>query len=101
MFYDLYSMELPIYEITCNIELLFAEIVASAEVRKHFLADRPRTINRFVIDLFIIEIEIHDVKVVTSIDGAHHWHSIDKMVRKFMSVTLNHTINSSLRNRIQ
>ena len=94
-------MELPIYEIASNLQLLFGKVIASAEVRKHFFADRPGSINGFVIDLFVIEKEVHDVKVVAPINSTHHWHSIDKMMRKFMSVALNYSINSPLRNRIQ
>jgi hypothetical protein len=56
MFDDLDSMELPIYEIPCSLQLFFGEIIASSEVRKHFFTDRPGSINSFVIDFVVKEI---------------------------------------------
>lgn len=101
MFDDLHSVELPLYQIACRLQLILCEIVASAQIGKHFFTNRPRSIYRLVVDSLVVEEEVHNVEVVPSIDSAHHWHSVDEMMRKFMSMALHYSIYRSLRKRLQ
>ena len=41
----------------------------------------------------MIKSEIENVEVVSSVDCPHHWHSVDEMMRKFVTVALNNAVN--------
>ena len=46
----------------------------------------------------MIKPKIEYVEVIPSVDCAYYWHSVDEMVREFVAVALNNTVDCSCRN---
>jgi hypothetical protein len=51
-----------------------------------------------LMDFIMIKPEIEYIEVVASVDCAHHWHPVDEMMGKFVTVALNNTVNRAHRN---
>lgn len=92
------TMKLPIDEVASRFQLLTLYIVAPACVLEYLLAYWDRALDRTINDLsIVIEFQVKRVKVVTSIDGSHVGDSVDEMMSDTMTVSLDHSIDSPLR----
>jgi len=86
-------MELPLNQRSSRLQLVLAQIAAFVQVGEHPFADWHRPLNEPIVDLLVVEVEVENIEVVTTVDCSHHWHSFDEMVCKFMSVSLHHSVD--------
>ena len=97
MFLHYSSVEVPRDQISSGCQLFLVEVLAGAVVFEHFLTDwngafddlfvyfimmvSSGVLDNDLMSYFImIKSEIEYVEVVSSVDCAHHWHSVDEMM---------------------
>lgn len=80
MFLHYSSVEVPRDQISSGCQLFLVEVLAGAVVFEHFLTDWNGAFDDLFVYFIMIKSEIEYVEVVSSVDCAHHWHSVDEMM---------------------
>jgi hypothetical protein len=73
-------VEVPRDQISSGCQLFLVEVLAGAVVFEHFLTDWNGAFDDLFVYFIMIKSEIEYVEVVSSVDCAHHWHSVDEMM---------------------
>ena len=73
-------MEVPRDQISSGCQLSLVEVLAGAVVFEHFLTDWNGAFDDSFVYLIVVKSEIEYVEVVSSVDCAHHGHSVDEMM---------------------
>lgn len=97
MGFHCFAMKFPIYQFSCDFELILRHIWAFFEIFKYLLTDGDRSFYDFWLNFFVSENEIHNIEVPSSVNGSHNWNSSNEMMAKKMPMSLNNRIQSALR----
>lgn len=91
-------MEYPGSEWPCIEKLLISMKLASPRIGKYFLADRNGALDRRPDDLAsnLVEMEVHYIEIVSTIDGSHEGHIFIPVVGELMPMPTQYTIDSAL-----
>ena len=93
MFLHCSSVEVPRDQISSGCQLFLVEVLAGAVVFENFFTDWNGAFDDLFVDLLVVKFEIEYVEVVSSVHCAHYWYSVDEMMRKFVTVALNNSVN--------
>jgi hypothetical protein len=91
-------VEVPRDQISSGCQLSLVEVLAGGVVFENFFTDWNGAFDDLFVDLLVVKFEIEYVEVVSSVDSAHYWYSVDEMMRKFVTVALNNSVNRARRN---
>lgn len=90
-------MKFPLDKWTSLLDFLLFQRITSFDILKYLLTDRNWSFNSLRDNLLFVELQVHDVEVVASIDCAHNGNTINKVMCKLMSVTLHDPIYNTWR----
>jgi hypothetical protein len=70
-------------------------------VGEDFVTDWNWSFDDFIVDLFVVEVKVEHVEVVTTVDGPHNGHSSDEVMGEFVPMPLNDCIDCSYRYAVE
>jgi hypothetical protein len=86
-------MELPWDKFSSGFKLICGHVGACSGVLKDFFADRNGSFDDSFINFLTVELQIHNIKVASTINHSHHRNSLDEVVGELMAVTLDYSVN--------
>lgn len=88
------------HQLASHSQFLLGQVLAGAEVRKDPLTDRNGPFNNLLDEGGAVELEVEDVEVESSVDGAQVGHSFVEMVGELVAMALQDAVNGAVGQRI-